>query len=902
MLVCAGQLHATHNRAGEITYVQTGDLTIIATVATYTKASSTQADRDTLTIDWGDGTFSNLARTNGGGLGELLPGDLRYNIYVGQHTYPGRSTYTLAMRDPNRISNILNINNGSSVSIQFYIETTFTLLNPQFQGYNNSAILLQEPIDNACFGQRFIHNPNAYDIDGDSLSFELVLPLEGPGSAVPKYVLPNVIAPSMNNIISFDTQTGEFIWDAPQKIGEYNIAIRINEYRNGTLITSIIRDMQISVKDCDNRPPEVITDDRICVIAGESINLNVVVNDADTGQLVKLEASGGPFLEANSPAVLNVAPGYQTIPLSGQFSWNTVCNHIAEPDYSVVFKGEDNFFQGFADPTGLVDLHTLRIHVSGPAPQNLNAMSMGEAIRLTWDSPYDCEVTSDEYFRGFTIWRSQLPTAVDIDTCGTNLRDYNYTPIKFQVNAIENDSYLFLDEEVEKGITYCYRVTAEFALLSPGGNPYNRVQSLPSNEICLQVSRDIPLITHVTVDKTGAVDGEVTIKWAPPLATDLDTVENPGPYRYLLLRSIGIGTSDFTPIPGAAFDAITFSELTQIRQFIDAGINTVGTGYTYALDFYATDTSNVFAQSQTASSVFLSLIGTDRRMLLNWEYQVPWFVNIHVVYRENIMTGAFDSIGMTEQKTYDDNPIINDREYCYYVKSIGSYGLEDIDDPLENLSQVNCAVPVDSVPPCRPILIVENNCDQNEGEPITELVNRLTWHYNNGTCIDTSDIALTDIYFVSSITRDTVLLVTIEDGDGRFFEHLLSTDDIGCYFIIVTDVNGNVGQASDVVCSETCPEYDLPNAFTPNADGSNDVFRPYPYRFISRVDMKIYTRWGNLVFETEDPDINWNGRDLNGNEVKEDVYYYTCQVFSGGSLTEFVKQKTLQGFITLVRE
>jgi gliding motility-associated-like protein len=895
-------LHATHNRAGEITYVQTGDLTIIATITTYTKASSDQADRDTLSIDWGDGTFSNLARTNGGGLGVLLPGDLRYNTYVGEHTYPGRSTYTLAMRDPNRISNILNINNGNSVSIQFYIETTFTLLNPQFQGYNNSAILLQEPIDNACVFQRFIHNPNAFDVDGDSLSFELVVPLDEPGSGVPRYVLPNAILPSGLNNISFDMRTGEFVWDSPQKIGEYNIAIRINEYRNGSLITSIIRDMQISVQDCDNQPPVVIADDRLCVIAGETIDLAVTVDDADIGQMVKLDASGGPFLEPISPAVLNVSDGYQNIPLTGRFLWNTVCNHIADPDYSVVFKGEDNFFNRPNETTGLVDLHTLRIHVSGPAPQNLMALSMGQAIRLNWDSPYDCEITPNEYFRGFTIWRSQLPTAVRIDTCGTDLRDYNYSPIKFQVKTVEDNQYVFLDENVEKGITYCYRVTAEFAVLSPGGNPYNRVESLPSDEICLQVSRDIPLITHVTVDRTDAVNGEMTIKWVPPLASDLDTIENPGPYRYVLLRSAGIGTSNFTAIPGAVFEAPTFKALTNIRQFTDAGINTSSTGYTYALDFYATDVDNVYAQSQTASSIYLTLIGTDRRMLLQWNYEVPWFVNNHVIYRENITTGLFDSIAETSFSMYDDNPVVNNEEYCYYIKSIGSYGLNDVEDPLVNLSQINCAIPVDSVPPCTPVLRVQNNCNQNEGEPISDLVNNLIWHYNNGNCIDSSDLAIIDIYFISSVTRDTVLLTSLEDGSVRFFEHNLTTDDVGCYFIIATDVNNNIGTASEIVCSETCPEYELPNAFTPNQDGSNDIFQPYPYRFISRVDMKIYTRWGNLIFETEDPDINWDGRDLNGNEVNEDVYYYTCQVYSGGSITEFVKQKTLQGFITLVRD
>ena len=50
----------------------------------------------------------------------------------------------------------------------------------------------------------------------------------------------------------------------------------------------------------------------------------------------------------------------------------------------------------------------------------------------------------------------------------------------------------FRDNLVEKGQTYCYRILGEFALISPGGNPYNRVQSIPSEESCTQLNQDLP--------------------------------------------------------------------------------------------------------------------------------------------------------------------------------------------------------------------------------------------------------------------------------------------------------------------------------------------------------------------------------------------------------------------------
>ena len=100
--ICFGfEAMATHNRAGEITYIQIGPLTIEATITTYTKASSTAADRDSLEICWyNGGPCQWVQRANGNG--ELLPNDTKYNYYVATFTYPGPGHYTISMNDPNR--------------------------------------------------------------------------------------------------------------------------------------------------------------------------------------------------------------------------------------------------------------------------------------------------------------------------------------------------------------------------------------------------------------------------------------------------------------------------------------------------------------------------------------------------------------------------------------------------------------------------------------------------------------------------------------------------------------------------------------------------------------------------------------------------------------------------------
>ena len=183
LLFTIGPLYATHNRAGEITYKHLSGFTYEFTITTYTKVSgvSGDADRTRLGIAWGDGTFDSLNR-----LSEIfLDPDIKQNKYIGIHTYSGPFTYVVGVGDPNRIQDIININN--SVSTIFYLEDTIKILDPNIIGYNNSPLLLNPPIEYGNVGQVFIHNPNAYDPDGDSLSYSIASPLQAAGLPVAGY-------------------------------------------------------------------------------------------------------------------------------------------------------------------------------------------------------------------------------------------------------------------------------------------------------------------------------------------------------------------------------------------------------------------------------------------------------------------------------------------------------------------------------------------------------------------------------------------------------------------------------------------------------------------------------------------------------------------------------------------
>jgi len=906
-LLFALSAQATHNRAGEITYtVDTSDfLTIIATITTYTKASSIPADRDSLEICWGyedNGTpvCEWIQRSNGSG--ELLGNDIKKNLYVATHNYPGLGHYVISMTDPNRNGGILNVNPPNSDNVPFHLQTTVTIFNPLFAGPNNSPQLLQPPIDFACTGQKFEHNPNALDLDGDSLSYEFTTPLQDVNTQVPNYSPPNFIAAGTNNALSINPVTGDILWDAPQEPGEYNLALYIIEWRDGVALDTMIRDMQILVLACDNQPPTIETIDELCVIAGEVVEFEVIADDPDDGDLVRLTALGGPFVMDISPAeFLPNNNSYQTPSITKTFIWQTTCEHISDQFYSIVFKAEDNFL----DSVGLATLKTVTIKVVGPPPEDVQGVPEGDFIDLSWEQPYDCDMAADDFFKGFSVWRKLGSNQFPIDTCDPGLEGKGYTRIAQGLFDIEGGRYVYTDNDVERGRNYCYRIVGDFAKTSQGGFSFNMVESLPSDEICVQLSRDVPLITNVDVEETDVTNGRIFVQWSTPNAEDLDTILNAGPYTYQVWRAEGIAPAGgFAPVPGATFTANNFYQAVDTN-FVDENLNTQDLAYTYRVAFIVNGGADTLGFTNDASSTFLNIASTDETNILTWDLDVPWDNFRYVIHRRNNATMQFDSIGFsTTQEYIDEEGLVNGTEYCYFVEGKGSYNIDGILPLLINKSQENCGVPLDTIPPCPPLLTITNGCEEpSDTAPEGEFENFLSWINPMNLCEDTDDVVYYNVYYAPPNDPSNFQIIAVGSTviDTTLFHASPEFGIAGCYAVTAVDTFENESAFSNIICPDNCPFYTLPNAFTPNGDGQNELFIPYPYRFIDRIEINIFNVWGQLVFTSTDPDINWDGKNLNGKDVADGTYFYTCRVFENRISGVTESETILQGFIEVLR-
>ncbi|GAB3177744.1 T9SS type B sorting domain-containing protein [Telluribacter humicola] len=941
---------ATHVRAGEITArrISSNSLTYEITLTAYFDMQNGRPAADAqVDVSFYVGDVGPIVVPRKLPIVDIGNNTTR-NEYTFVYTFPAPGRFVISTALQNRNNNVLNISPPPTQEIDFFIRSTL-VINAAL-GLNRTPVLLNPPIDLAAVGQRYIHNPGAFDADGDSLAYRLVTPQRsaaaGRGRDV-QYVDPNKVQPegptengTFPPTFSINAITGDLIWDAPAIPGYYNVAFIVEEWRNGVKIGEIVREMQIIVLEVNNDRPRLDSIPDLCVEAGTNIRQTITATDKN-GDRLTLTSISGVYQNALVPAQNgNFTVGQQNAlgQVTGVFNWQTGCNHIRLEPYDVLFKVEDNAGPNFPNPSlfrKLVDIRTFKIRVYGPKPQNVRAEPAvdpsGQAFRVSWSS-YECQIPGAQ----IVVYRREGCSNYEADACQPGL------PVGLgyqEVGRVAVGETSFVDNNngqgLRRGINYSYRLVVEFP--RPGALPTepNRLNgggtSLPSSEFCLDLPQMMPVITNVTVDSTSQTRGVVTVRWTRPLGVAPGTLEGPSQYR--LFRATGLNGTDFTQIatintnlqPGVA-DTV----------FVDRGLNTTANAYRYRIDYYFTSNGSLVKldEAEPASSVRLEQQGSPTRQVqLAWTANVPWdnTNQRHRVYRESrTQPGVFNQIAEVQVQgpetfTYTDDgtdrfsadgtqsvTLSADSTYCYRVETVGSYNSARIRPSLlYNFSQIICVSPLDTTKPCPPVLMLDTlDCSTLTPDAFcsqTTFTNNLSWTYPaqnaaGGDC--DPNIVEYKIYYARFEGEEPKYLASVlppPTPPAMTYAHTNLSSFAGCYYVTAVNRFGNESAPSNIVCKDNCPQFALPNVFTPNNDGKNDVFKPLNCpSFVETVEFRVFNRWGTKVFETTDVGVNWNGKNSAGQDLPAGQYYYEA-VVRFESVRPNSEPLILKGWVQLLR-
>lgn len=276
---------------------------------------------------------------------------------VEQFTYQG--TFTLTQSCPDwvvsfeeccRNNAITNLNNPSSSSlfVSSSLDNTGGLC-------NSSPIFTSSPVPYACADQLYCYNHGAFDPDGDSLSYALVNPLDGPNPGTNI----NYSSPLLNpgnplfdttGSVQFDPQTGSLCIiptnTTPQQV--VVIAVEVTEWRNGVPIGTTTRDIQIVVLPCINNQPNLapnsivnlssgsllLDSNSVEICPGVPLNFDLIASDLNPADIVTLTSNIGLIL----PGANFFTTGNN--PVTGTFSWVPTTNDVGFHNFTVTIQDD----------------------------------------------------------------------------------------------------------------------------------------------------------------------------------------------------------------------------------------------------------------------------------------------------------------------------------------------------------------------------------------------------------------------------------------------------------------------------------------------------------------------------------------------------------------------------------
>lgn len=845
-----------------------------------------------------------------------------------------------------RTANITNLINPSSTRITLRAE----LDNTVFQ--NSSPEFTTVPTPFYCVYEPQQYNPGAVDPDGDSLAFEMVsaLNITNPANYVPGYSgnTPLACAPGS---FSLNSQNGQINF-TPSQLQRPVVVQRITEYRKGVRVGSSMREMTFVVQDnCGNQPPAgtsiinvtggTFSNNTIQVCKGSQVGFQLAPTDAD-GDNLNLTVSGVP-----AGAVVSISNNNTPNPVLS-FNW-TLSGSIAPGSYSLFVTVQDNHCPLNAKQNVAV---TLQVGLAG----NLNTQVLSPPsciikgrFRLSpsgsggpWNIAAVQGATTVKTWNNIATGTSQI----DSLPAGSYLLYFTNT-----ATGCGDTTTLHLDNPdappmpVAPAVTYCLNDPGAplTATALPGHllKWYN--QAIGGSELPLAPvpNTSVPGTTTWYVSQS-AEDCEskrlavpVTVFEKPPLpvvpgmvvlcrnetATPLTaTGQN---LKWYSTATGGTGNTN-APVPTTTTSGIWYYYVSQSingcesdRAAVQVEVREkpIGALHVARYELCRGDTLHVrytgtglstytYTWNLSPGTVLLSGAGAGP-VVLRFDAAGPQTVGLKIDnagctsplsqiitvrqspelgigMKREACVGETVEVGLSRAEpaglsnyrwTFSGGDIV------YAAAESGPYGIR------WNGSGTRVVT----------VRASGNGCSSPEYTDTIQVREKPEVRLQTGT---TAELCLSDSLLLSTVEREdyryqwTPAAFFSKQSAARVFARVLKQ---GYIHLQVTDEIGCTAADSIYIRAKACCEVLLPDAFTPNNDGRNDVFRIISKAHQSISSFRVLNRWGQVVWETANDRQGWDGT-LGGLPQAMGTYYYFLKYTCANG-----REYEQKGEITLLR-
>ena len=125
-----------------------------------------------------------------------------------------------------------------------------------------------------------------------------------------------------------------------------------------------------------------------------------------------------------------------------------------------------------------------------------------------------------------------------------------------------------------------------------------------------------------------------------------------------------------------------------------------------------------------------------------------------------------------------------------------------------------------------------------------------------------SSFTWTPFYNINTVNTSTVII---------------SPEITTSYKLTALTLEGCIAKDTILVTVKDCPlNFFVPDAFTPNNDGKNDIFKPIVTAPLEQYEFSIYNRWGERIFYTTEKSKGWNGK-LAGIDQQTGTFVWICK-------------------------